>query len=164
MPPGRKSPATTANGVRLRSPSSIVAAAILASACSRPGYSIAIRIIGDASSFTGRSIQVEGQTAPQPTPEPDGKAGTQVYLCTENKDAFLNRSVRVVVREGQTVLSDGSVARFACRLDPAHGQFETDVILLEPAGSIAADFENDRRTATVCAAGGNADCHGHTDF
>jgi hypothetical protein len=129
-------------------------AALLLSGCGEPrGYVVLVEITGPQEAFSGRTLEVEGVTAPAAVAK-TGASGTwttEVALCTRSREDFLSRPVRVRVLEGDRLMDDRQVERVACRLSatPA-GDLEHDILYLEVDGTLITDFGNDARVSATC--------------
>jgi hypothetical protein len=131
----------------------LVAGVLLAGCGESRGYVVLVEVVGPPEAFSGRTLEVEGVTAP-PAVARTGSTGlwtTEVALCTENRAAFLNPPLRVRVLEQDRVLVDRQVERVACRKSatPA-GELERNTLYLETTGALIADFGNDSRTFAAC--------------
>lgn len=131
----------------------LVGVMLVCGGCSQDGYEVRLEVVGPPEAFSGRTLEVQGVTAP-PARARTGSSGlwtTEVVLCTRDRDAFLGQPLRVRVLEGEQVRVDREVERMACRLSstPA-GDHEHDVVYLEADGTLVSDFGGDSRTEAVC--------------
>ena len=111
-----------------------------------------VQIIGDSVAFEGRTIEVEGLQAGSPRTRsgfPDQKV-VNVAVCTNDRQRFLEAPLRVVVRSEDSILSETTVHRVACRYASNPGSQEDNIIVLENDGRISAEFGNDPRTFATC--------------
>jgi hypothetical protein len=131
----------------------LVAGGLLAGCGEARGYVVLVEVVGPPEAFSGRAVQVEGVAAPAAEAK-TGASGlwtTQVALCTESREAFLNRPLQVRVQQGEQVLVDRQVERVACRTSgSAAGELERNVLYLEQSGTLVTDFGSDPRVSAVC--------------
>lgn len=131
-----------------------LAAALLAcGGCAQEGYEVRLEITGPPQAFSGRTLELQGITAP-PARARTGQPGvwtTEVALCTRDRDAFLSKPLRVRVLEGEQVREDRQVERPACRASAERaGEREHDILYLSEDGTLVTDFGGDSRTQSVC--------------
>lgn len=79
-------------------------------------------------------------------------------FCTIDREQFVSTPIRVEVREGDVVLADVEVERFACALDPAEGNSEIVGLFLDPDGTLHSQLGSDAATYTGCAIGATRVC------
>lgn len=137
------------NTVRL----GLVCLALLSCAHEREGYLVNFYLQGSRAAFRDRTITVGGKQMPPPgnTPEPE-QLGTYVWLCTANHAHFLGSPVRIVVREGDSVVDDLLLERVACRDATDDGVEEDNNLLLEENGHVNADFGSSKDVWASCTA------------
>jgi hypothetical protein len=127
-------------------------------------FQVSVSLIGEESSFTGRTIRIQGKTAPaafldRPVSTDLGRTvyRTSVTLCTTSSADFFEAPVMVSVEGGgQTV--ETSIERVACRLSPerkaGEQNFETNTVWLLPDGHIDAEFGDRPSVEATCGVSG----------
>jgi hypothetical protein len=127
-------------------------------------FQVSVALIGEESSFTGRTIRIQGKTAPtayldRPVSTDLGMTvyRTSVTLCTTSSKDFYETPISVSVEgNGQTI--ETSIERVACRLSPdrAKGEHnvETNTVWLLPDGSIDAEFGDRPSVEATCGVSG----------
>jgi hypothetical protein len=114
---------------------------------------INVEIIGDPAAFEGRTIEVEGKMAGTPRTRsgfPDQRI-VNAGVCTNDRQRFLEAPLHIVVRSSDSILSETTMQRVACRYASDPGSEENNMIVLEKDGTISADFGNDPRTFATCS-------------
>ena len=131
----------------------LVCLALLSCAHEPEGYLIRFQLQGSSAAFHDRTITVGGKQMPPPrnAPEP-GQLGTFVELCTANHAHFLGSPVRIVVREGDSVVDDLLLERVACRDATDDGVEELNHLLLDENGQVNGDFGSSKDVWASCNA------------
>jgi hypothetical protein len=131
----------------------LVCLALVSCAHDPEGYLVSFQLQGSSAAFHGRTITVGGKQMPPPgnAPEP-GQLGTYVGLCTANHSRFLGSPVRIVVREGDSVVDDLLLERVACRDATEDGVEEINHLLLDENGHVNGDFGSSKDVWASCTA------------
>ncbi|MBM7118784.1 hypothetical protein [Archangium primigenium] len=128
-------------------------AVLACSGCAQEGYEVRLEVTGPPAAFSGRTLEVQGITAPAARVRTGHTSlwTTEVVLCTRNREAFLSQPLRVRVLEGEQVREDRQVRRTACRSSGERaGEREHDILYLGEDGMLVTDFGEDSRTEAVC--------------
>jgi hypothetical protein len=118
----------------------------------RKGYLVSFYIQGSPSAFRGRDISVATKRVPDAVPvDSTGELlETYVELCSANRNRFLEAPIRVVVRQGSSVVDDVQVERIACRDASTPGHGEEDHIVIDDEGHVLHEFGNGDRVWATC--------------
>ena len=130
-------------------------------------YEVYVEILGEDSSFSGRSISVQGEVAREPEPVVllteyneivPNILRTSVRLCTSSPERFRDADIRIEVG-GRGSVVNTLVERVACRLNPdipkEEANSERYAVMLLPDGSIDVQFGDTPFVEAICRSYGN---------
>ncbi len=131
----------------------LIGLALLSCAHEPEGYLVSFEVQGSSAAFRNRTIVVGGKEMPPPGSAPEaGQLGTYIGLCTTDRAHFLRSPVRIVVREGDSVVDDLLLERVACRDATEEGVEEINHLLLDEDGHVNGDFGSSKDVWGSCTA------------
>jgi hypothetical protein len=114
------------------------------------GYIIRFTVKGSPTAFDGRVVTVQGKRMSEPF-RSTTFSSSEVYLCTNSVDRFINDPVLVRVSASDQLVSETKVNRVGCRFrEGPLGPQEHNLVYLEDDGTISADFGSDDRLISGC--------------
>jgi hypothetical protein len=120
-------------------------------------YLVEITVVGKAEAFADRTMKIINQTLGPRRPVIIGDTVTdefkaEVTLCTKDLESFINDPILITVLEGDQVVSEQMINRFACKYSPHEiGNKEYSQVYLELDGSIDAEFGNSENAWSSCS-------------
>jgi hypothetical protein len=134
-------------------------------------YLVEITVVGKAEAFADRTMKIINQTLGPRRPVIIGDTVTdefkaEVTLCTKDLESFINDPILITVSEGDQVISEQMIERFACKYSPHEiGNQEYSQVYLELDGSIDAKFGNSENAGSECLRPNySLTCQGEPDF
>jgi hypothetical protein len=109
------------------------------------GYVVNLDVHGSLGAFAGRVVVVNGISL-----ETMDGTNASVGLCTTDRHKFLTAPIHVQVFQGNKLLTDTEVNRFACALSMNPGYQEDDTIILQDGGTLLTNFGQDPGTSADC--------------